>query len=156
MIYMGEKDVARQQPNVYRMQLMGAKVVPVDSGSGTLKDAVNEALRDWTATFHESHYLLGTAAGPHPFPTIVREFHKVISAEAKAQLLERTGGLPDVVVACVGGGSNAIGMFAEFIDDPDVELVGVEPGGHGLDSGGAWGQPLIMVRLGFCMGRAAM
>ena len=132
---MGEKDVARQQPNVYRMQLMGAKVVPVDSGSGTLKDAVNEALRDWTATFHESHYLLGTAAGPHPFPTIVREFHKVISAEAKAQLLERTGGLPDVVVACVGGGSNAIGMFAEFIDDPNVELVGVEPGGHGLDSG---------------------
>ena len=117
VIYMGEKDVARQQPNVYRMQLMGAKVVPVDSGSGTLKDAVNEALRDWTATFHESHYLLGTAAGPHPFPTIVREFHKVISAEAKAQLLERTGGLPDVVVACVGGGSNAIGMFAEFIDN---------------------------------------
>ena len=135
VIYMGEKDVARQQPNVYRMQLMGAKVVPVDSGSGTLKDAVNEALRDWTATFHESHYLLGTAAGPHPFPTIVREFHKVISAEAKAQLLERTGGLPDVVVACVGGGSNATGMFSEFIDDPDVELVGVEPGGHGLDSG---------------------
>ena len=135
VIYMGAKDVERQQANVYRMELMGAKVIPVDSGSGTLKDAVNEALRDWTATFHESHYLLGTAAGPHPFPTIVREFHKVISEEAKAQMLERTGGLPDVVVACVGGGSNAIGMFADFIDEESVELVGAEPGGEGLDSG---------------------
>ncbi|QQU26808.1 tryptophan synthase subunit beta [Corynebacterium ulcerans] len=135
VIYMGAKDVERQQPNVYRMELMGATVVPVDSGSGTLKDAVNEALRDWTATFHESHYLLGTAAGPHPFPTIVREFHRVISEETKAQMIERTGGLPDVVVACVGGGSNAIGMFADFIDDPSVELVGAEPGGEGLSSG---------------------
>ena len=135
VIYMGAKDVERQQPNVYRMELMGAKVVPVDSGSGTLKDAVNEALRDWTATFHESHYLLGTAAGPHPFPTIVREFHKVISEEAKAQMIERTGCLPDLVVACVGGGSNAIGMFADFIDEESVELVGAEPGGEGLDSG---------------------
>ncbi|MFH0411982.1 tryptophan synthase subunit beta [Corynebacterium sp. L4756] len=135
VIYMGAKDVARQQPNVFRMELMGAKVVPVDSGSGTLKDAVNEALRDWTATFHESHYLLGTAAGPHPFPTIVREFHRVISTEAKAQMLERIGGLPDLVVACVGGGSNAIGMFADFIDEEGVELVGAEPGGEGLDSG---------------------
>ena len=135
VVYMGAKDVARQQPNVYRMELMGAKVIPVDSGSGTLKDAVNEALRDWTATFHESHYLLGTAAGPHPFPTIVREFHKVMSEEAKAQIIERTGGLPDVVVACVGGGSNAIGMFADFIDDESVELIGAEPGGEGLNSG---------------------
>lgn len=135
VIYMGAKDVERQQPNVYRMQLMGARVVPVDSGSGTLKDAVNEALRDWTATFHESHYLLGTAAGPHPFPTIVREFHRVISEEAKKQMLERTGGLPDVVVACVGGGSNAIGLFADFIDEEGVELVGAEPGGEGLSSG---------------------
>lgn len=135
VVYMGAKDVARQQPNVYRMQLHGAKVIPVESGSGTLKDAVNEALRDWTATFHESHYLLGTAAGPHPFPTIVREFHKVISEEAKAQMLERTGKLPDVVIACVGGGSNAIGMFADFIDDEGVELVGAEPAGEGLDSG---------------------
>ena len=135
VVYMGAKDVQRQQPNVYRMELMGAKVVPVDTGSGTLKDAVNEALRDWTATFHESHYLLGTAAGPHPFPTIVREFHRVISTEAKAQMLERTGGLPDLVVACVGGGSNAIGMFADFIDEEGVELVGAEPGGEGLDSG---------------------
>ena len=96
---------------------------------------MNEALRDWTATFHESHYLLGTAAGPHPFPTIVREFHKVISKEAKQQMLEHTGGLPDVVVACVGGGSNAIGMFADFIEEEQVELVGAEPGGEGLDSG---------------------
>ena len=135
VVYMGAKDVARQQPNVYRMQLHGAKVIPVDSGSGTLKDAVNEALRDWTATFHDSHYLLGTAAGPHPFPTIVREFHKVISEEAKAQMLERTGKMPDVVVACVGGGSNAIGMFADFIDEEGVELIGAEPAGEGLDSG---------------------
>lgn len=135
VIYMGAVDVERQQPNVYRMQLMGAKVVPVDSGSGTLKDAVNEALRDWTATFHESHYLLGTAAGPHPFPTIVKEFHRVISTEAKKQIIERTGKLPDVVVACVGGGSNAIGLFADFIDEESVELVGAEPGGHGLESG---------------------
>ncbi|MDO5670364.1 MAG: tryptophan synthase subunit beta [Corynebacterium sp.] len=135
VVYMGAKDVERQQPNVFRMKLMGAEVIPVDAGSGTLKDAVNEALRDWTATFHESHYLLGTAAGPHPFPTIVREFHRIISTEAKAQMIERTGGLPDLVVACVGGGSNAIGMFADFIDDEGVELVGAEPGGLGLDSG---------------------
>jgi len=135
VVYMGAKDVQRQQPNVFRMELMGAKVIPVDTGSGTLKDAVNEALRDWTATFHESHYLLGTAAGPHPFPTVVREFPRVISTEAKAQLLEKTGGLPDLVVACVGGGSNAIGMFADFIDEEEVELVGAEPGGAGLDSG---------------------
>ena len=135
VVYMGAKDVQRQQPNVFRMELMGAKVIPVDTGSGTLKDAVNEALRDWTASFHESHYLLGTAAGPHPFPTVVRELHRVISTEAKAQLLEKTGGLPDLVVACVGGGSNAIGMFADFIDEEEVELVGAEPGGAGLDSG---------------------
>ncbi|HCG46392.1 tryptophan synthase subunit beta [Corynebacterium flavescens] len=135
VIYMGAKDVERQQPNVYRMELMGAKVIPVDSGSGTLKDAVNEALRDWTATFHESHYLLGTAAGPHPFPTIVREFHRVISREAKAQMLEQVGALPDLVVACVGGGSNGIGIFADFIDEEGVELVGAEPAGEGLSSG---------------------
>lgn len=135
VVYMGAEDVRRQAPNVFRMELMGAKVVSVETGSGTLKDAVNEALRDWTATFEDSHYLLGTAAGPHPFPTIVREFHRVISSEAKAQMIERTGGLPDVVVACVGGGSNAIGMFADFIDEPDVELVGAEPGGKGVDSG---------------------
>ena len=135
VVYMGAEDVRRQAPNVFRMELMGAKVVSVETGSGTLKDAVNEALRDWTATFEDSHYLLGTAGGPHPFPTIVREFHRVISTEAKAQMIERTGGLPDVVVACVGGGSNAIGMFADFIDEPDVELIGAEPGGKGVDSG---------------------
>ena len=135
VIYMGRKDMERQAPNVYRMRLMGAEVVGVDSGSGTLKDAVNEALRDWTATFHDSHYLLGTAAGPHPFPTIVRDFHRIIAEEAKAQMLERTGRLPDVVVACVGGGSNAIGMFSDFIDDEGVELIGTEPGGEGVDTG---------------------
>lgn len=116
-------------------------MVGVDTGAGTLKDAVNEALRDWTATFHESHYLLGTAAGPQPFPKIVEEFHRVISTEAKAQMLERTGGLPDVVCACVGGGSNAIEMFAEFIDEEGVELVGVEPGGE------AWASASMALRL---------
>ena len=133
-IYMGATDVVRQAPNVERMELMGATVVPVDSGAGTLKDAVNEALRDWTASFADTHYLLGTAAGPHPFPTIVREYHRVISREARAQVLGLTGRLPDSVIACVGGGSNAIGMFAEFIDDSGVELIGVEPAGEGLDT----------------------
>ena len=133
-IYMGATDVVRQAPNVERMELMGATVVPVDSGAGTLKDAVNEALRDWTASVADTHYLLGTAAGPHPFPTIVREYHRVISREARAQVLGLTGRLPDSVIACVGGGSNAIGMFAEFIDDPGVELIGVEPAGEGLDT----------------------
>jgi len=135
IIYMGKKDAERQQPNVFRMELMGAKVIPVDIGSGTLKDAVNEALRDWTASYPTTHYLLGTAAGPHPFPTIVREFHRMIGAEAKAQILEQEGRLPDEVIACVGGGSNAIGMFAEFIDEPSVKLVGVEPAGKGVESG---------------------
>lgn len=135
VIYMGKTDMERQAPNVYRMRLMGAEVVGVESGAGTLKDAVNEALRDWTATFHESHYLLGTAAGPHPFPKIVKEFHRVISTEARAQILERTERLPDVVVACIGGGSNAIGMFADFIDDDSVELIGAEPGGEGFGLG---------------------
>ena len=139
VIYMGKTDMERQAPNVYRMRLMGAEVIGVESGAGTLKDAVNEALRDWTATFHESHYLLGTAAGPHPFPKIVKEFHRVISTEARAQILERTERLPDVVVACVGGGSNAIGTFADFIDDDSVELIGAEPGGEsfGLGAHGA-------------------
>lgn len=131
-IYMGKLDVQRQAPNVYRMKLMGANVVAVDSGSGTLKDAVNEALRDWTATFQDSHYLLGTAAGPHPFPTLVREFHRVISTETKDQIRERTGRLPNEVIACVGGGSNAIGIFADFIDEDAVALTGVEPAGEGL------------------------
>ena len=131
-IYMGAKDVERQAPNVFRMRLMGAEVIPVTAGSGTLKDAVNEAMRDWSANYDKAHYLLGTAAGPHPFPTIVREFHKMIGEETKRQILEREGRLPDAVVACVGGGSNAIGMFADFIDDPEVKLVGVEPAGKGV------------------------
>ncbi|MDO6693511.1 tryptophan synthase subunit beta [Aliiglaciecola sp. 3_MG-2023] len=131
-IYMGAKDVERQAPNVFRMRLMGAEVIPVNAGSGTLKDAVNEAMRDWSATYDKAHYLLGTAAGPHPFPTIVREFHRMIGEETRAQIMEKEGRLPDAVVACVGGGSNAIGMFADFIDEPKVRLVGVEPAGKGI------------------------
>ena len=132
VIYMGAEDVERQQLNVFRMQLMGATVIPVESGGRTLKDAINEALRDWSASFDTTHYLLGTAAGPHPFPTMVREFQRVIGREARAQILEQLGRLPDAVVACVGGGSNAIGLFADFLDD-DVRLVGVEAAGRGLD-----------------------
>ncbi|WP_371193430.1 tryptophan synthase subunit beta [Glaciecola sp. SC05] len=131
-IYMGAKDIERQAPNVFRMRLMGAEVISVDSGSGTLKDAVNEAMRDWSGSYETSHYLLGTAAGPHPFPTIVREYHRMIGEETRAQILEKEGRLPDAVVACVGGGSNAIGMFADFIDEPSVRLVGVEPAGKGV------------------------
>jgi tryptophan synthase beta chain len=116
------------------MELMGAKVVPVTSGGRTLKDAINEALRDWSASFENTHYLLGTAAGPHPFPTMVREFQRVIGREARAQMIEQLGRLPHAVVACVGGGSNAIGLFADFIDDPHVRLVGVEAAGKGLHS----------------------
>jgi tryptophan synthase beta chain len=134
VIYMGAEDVERQQLNVFRMQLMGAKVVRVDSGGRTLKDAINEALRDWSASFETTHYLLGTAAGPHPFPTMVREFQRVIGREARAQILEQLGRLPDAVIACVGGGSNAIGLFADFLGD-DVRLIGVEAAGKGLDSG---------------------
>ena len=131
-IYMGADDVARQQLNVFRMELMGAKVVPVTAGGRTLKDAVNEALRDWTASFANTHYLLGTAAGPHPFPTMVRQFQRVIGKEARAQVLEIEGRLPDIVTACVGGGSNAIGMFADFVGDEGVRLVGCEAAGKGL------------------------
>jgi tryptophan synthase beta chain len=131
VIYMGAEDIERQQLNVFRMQLMGAQVVPVTSGGSTLKDAINEALRDWSASFETTHYLLGTAAGPHPFPTMVREFQRVIGREARGQIIEQLGRLPDAVVACVGGGSNAIGLFADFIDD-DVRLVGVEAAGKGL------------------------
>ena len=131
VIYMGAEDIERQQLNVFRMELMGARVVPVESGGRTLKDAINEALRDWSASFETTHYLLGTAAGPHPFPTMVREFQRVIGREARAQILDQLGRLPDAVVACVGGGSNAIGLFADFLDD-DVRLVGVEAAGKGL------------------------
>ncbi|MGM0555953.1 MAG: tryptophan synthase subunit beta [Myxococcota bacterium] len=131
-IYMGAKDVERQEPNVFRMELMGAEVIPVETGSKTLKDAINEAMRDWASSYETTHYMLGTAAGPHPFPTMVREFQRVIGEEARRQIIEETGGLPDQVLACVGGGSNAIGIFADFITDEDVELVGVEPAGSGL------------------------
>jgi len=133
-VYMGAVDCERQQPNVFRMKLMGATVIPVTAGSGTLKDAVNEALRDWSANYDNAHYLLGTAAGPHPFPTIVREFQKMIGEEAKAQILEEEGQLPDYVIACVGGGSNAIGMFNDFIKEEDVKLIGVEAGGKGVET----------------------
>lgn len=131
-IYMGAKDMERQALNVFRMKLMGAEVVGVDSGSKSLKDAVNEALRDWSANYADTHYLLGTAAGAHPFPTIVREFQRVIGREAKRQIMEAEGRLPDAAIACVGGGSNAIGLFADFIGDKEVRLIGVEPAGHGL------------------------
>ncbi|QPG04712.1 tryptophan synthase subunit beta [Salinimonas marina] len=131
-IYMGAKDIERQAPNVFRMRLMGAEVIPVSAGSGTLKDAVNEAMRDWSANYDKAHYLLGTAAGPHPFPHIVREFHRMIGEETRAQIMEKEQRLPDAVIACVGGGSNAIGMFADFIDEEDVRLIGVEPAGKGL------------------------
>lgn len=134
-IYMGLDDVERQQLNVFRMELMGAEVVPVTSGGRTLKDAVNEALRDWTASFADTHYLLGTVAGPHPFPLMVREYQRVIGKEAREQILEIEGRLPDAVIACVGGGSNAIGIFSDFIGDAGVELIGVEAAGKGLDSG---------------------
>ncbi|MCA2018522.1 tryptophan synthase subunit beta [Vibrio tritonius] len=133
-VYMGAKDVERQSPNVFRMRLMGAEVIPVHSGSATLKDACNEALRDWSGSYETTHYLLGTAAGPHPFPTIVREFQRIIGEETKNQILAREGRLPDAVIACVGGGSNAIGMFADFIEETDVRLIGVEPGGKGIDT----------------------
>ena len=134
-VYMGAVDCERQKPNMFRMRLMGAEVIPVTSGSATLKDACNEALRDWAGSYDTSHYLLGTAAGPHPFPTIVREYQKVIGEEAKVQCLRKEGILPDKVIACVGGGSNAIGIFSDFIDDENVELIGVEPGGHGIETG---------------------
>ena len=134
-VYMGEVDIERQKPNVFRMRLMGAEVVPVTTGSRTLKDAINEALRDWSASYETTHYLLGTVAGPHPFPTMVRDFQRVIGDEARRQVLEAEGRLPDLVVASVGGGSNAMGVFTAFLADPSVRLLGVEAAGHGLDSG---------------------
>ena len=150
VIYMGAEDVERQKLNVFRMQLMGAKVVPVESGGRTLKDAINEALRDWSASFETTHYLLGTAAGPHPFPIMVREFQRVVGREARAQILEQLGRLPHAAIACVGGGSNSIGLFADFIDD-DVRLIGVEPAGKGLD-GAAHGATLLRGRPGILHG----
>jgi tryptophan synthase beta chain len=133
VIYMGATDVARQQPNVFRMKLLGAEVVPVQSGARTLKDAMNEALRDWVANVQDTFYIIGTAAGPHPYPELVRDFQSVIGKEAKAQMQDRIGRLPDLLVAAIGGGSNAIGLFHPFLDDPDVKMLGVEAAGHGLD-----------------------
>ncbi len=133
VVYMGATDVARQAPNVFRMKLLGAEVVPVTAGAATLKDAMNEALRDWVANVHDTFYIIGTAAGPHPYPELVRDFQSVIGKEARAQMLKRTGRLPDLLVAAIGGGSNAIGLFHPFLDDADVKMLGVEAAGHGLD-----------------------
>jgi tryptophan synthase beta chain len=134
-VYMGAVDMERQKQNVFRMRLMGAEVVPVTTGSQTLKDAINEALRDWSASYEDTHYLLGTVAGPHPFPTMVRDFQRIIGDESREQILLATGELPDVVIASVGGGSNAMGIFTAFIDDPSVRLLGVEAAGEGLETG---------------------
>ncbi|MEM8695248.1 MAG: tryptophan synthase subunit beta [Pseudomonadota bacterium] len=133
VVYMGAEDIERQKPNMFRMKLLGAKVVPVTSGSKTLKDAMNEALRDWVANVHDTFYIIGTAAGPHPYPELVRDFQSVIGTEARAQILARTGRLPDLLVAAIGGGSNAIGLFHPFLDDADVRMLGVEAAGQGLN-----------------------
>ncbi len=135
IVYMGVIDMARQKPNVQRMQLLGAQVCGVESGTQTLKDAVNEAIRDWVTNVHDTYYLLGSALGPHPYPSIVRDFQAIIGKEAKKQMLAQTGGLPDYCIACVGGGSNAIGIFNAFLDDKEVKLIGVEAGGLGIESG---------------------
>lgn len=133
VIYMGATDIERQKPNIFRMKLLGAQIVPVTSGSATLKDAMNEALRDWVANVDDTFYIIGTAAGPHPYPELVRDFQSVIGKEARAQMLDRIGRLPDLLVACIGGGSNALGLFHPFLDDENVAMLGVEAGGEGLD-----------------------
>jgi len=135
VVYMGETDIKRQAPNVFRMKLLGAEIVPVSSGTATLKDAMNEALRDWVSHVDDTFYIIGTAAGPHPYPEMVRDFQTVIGNEARQQLMERENTLPDMLVACIGGGSNAIGLFHPFLDDESVRIVGVEAAGHGLESG---------------------
>lgn len=135
VVFMGETDVERQKPNVFRMKLLGAEIIPVSSGTGTLKDAMNEALRDWVTNVENTFYCIGTAAGPHPYPELVRDFQSVIGKEARAQILEREGRLPDAVMACIGGGSNAIGLFHPFIEDEGVRMVGVEASGHGIETG---------------------
>ncbi|MCP4330410.1 MAG: tryptophan synthase subunit beta [Alphaproteobacteria bacterium] len=134
-VYMGEVDIARQSPNVFRMKLLGAEVVPVTSGSATLKDALNEAMRDWVAHVDDTFYVIGTVAGPHPYPAMVRDFQSVIGNEVREQILELEGRLPDTLVACIGGGSNAMGLFHPFLDEPDIAMIGVEAAGFGLDSG---------------------
>jgi tryptophan synthase beta chain len=134
VVFMGATDVERQKPNVFRMKLLGAEVVPVTSGRGTLKDAMNEAMRDWVTNVADTFYCIGTVAGPHPYPAMVRDFQAIIGKEARAQMLEREGRLPDLLVACIGGGSNAMGLFHPFLDDSSVRIVGVEAGGHGVDA----------------------
>ena len=134
-VFMGATDVERQKPNVFRMRMLGAEIVPVSSGTGTLKDAMNEALRDWVTNVHDTFYVIGTAAGPHPYPELVRDFQSVIGQEARRQILEREDRLPDAVMACIGGGSNAIGLFHPFIADEGVRLIGVEASGHGIETG---------------------
>jgi len=133
IVFMGATDVERQKPNVFRMKLLGAKVVPVTAGRATLKDAMNEALRDWVTNVENTFYCIGTVAGPHPYPAMVRDFQSIIGKETRAQMMEREGRLPDTLVACIGGGSNAMGLFHPFLDDPDVRIIGVEAGGHGVD-----------------------
>ncbi|MAI91649.1 tryptophan synthase subunit beta [Ponticaulis sp.] len=135
VVFMGATDVQRQKPNVFRMKLLGAEIVPVESGTGTLKDAMNEALRDWVTNIKDTFYCIGTAAGPHPYPELVRDFQSVIGREAREQMLEREGRLPDAVMACIGGGSNAIGLFHPFLEDESVRLIGVEASGHGVETG---------------------
>ena len=150
-VYMGAEDVQRQSLNVYRMKLLGAEVIPVHSGSKTLKDAMNEAMRDWVTNVRHTHYIIGTVAGPDPYPRLVRDFQSVIGKETRSQCLEQVGRLPDVLVACVGGGSNAIGLFHPFIDDPEIRLVGVEAGGSGLETG-QHAAPLNVGRVGVLHG----
>jgi len=133
-IFMGATDIERQAPNVFRMKLLGAEIKPVTSGSGTLKDAMNDAMRDWVTNVHDTYYLIGTVAGPHPFPAMVRDFQSVIGKEVREQMMEREGRLPDTLVACIGGGSNALGLMHPFLDDPQVNLIGVEAGGYGVDT----------------------
>ncbi len=151
VIYMGEEDIRRQSPNVFRMKLLGATVVPVTSGSRTLKDAVNEAIRDWVTNCENTYYIFGSVVGPHPYPSLVKDFQSVIGREARNQILEQAGRLPDYIIACVGGGSNAMGIFSSFIDDTEVKLIGVEAAGRGLDTG--WhAAPLVAGRVGVLHG----
>ncbi|MBS9779725.1 MAG: tryptophan synthase subunit beta [Moraxellaceae bacterium] len=152
-VYMGAKDMERQSPNVFRMRLMGAEVISVEKGSKSLKDACCEAMRDWAENYADTHYLLGTAAGPHPFPTIVREFQKIIGEEAKQQILQKEDRLPDTIIACIGGGSNAIGIFADFLEE-EVELIGIEPAGKGIDTD-MHGAPLKHGKTGIYFGMKA-
>ena len=151
VIYMGEEDIQRQSPNVFRMKLLGAKVVPVNSGSRTLKDAVNEAIRDWVTNCENTHYIIGSVIGPHPYPSMVRDFQSIIGKEARQQILEQAKRLPDYIIACVGGGSNALGIFYPFLKDKEVKLIGVEAAGRGIETG-QHAAPLVAGRMGVLHG----